>query len=288
LLVLASGAWVPFRALSRKRTSEATVVRRPERRSPWGSAAFLLYGLVTAALPVAAVIVVAFMQAQTNGLRPDNFTTSHFAAIFTLDADARDALRTSLQLAFETTAVTLVLGFIVAYALRLGGPANAILDLVASLPGAAPGIVLAVGIIFIWNAAWNPLPVYNHTAILLVGYTTVVFPTALRYAQIGLAKIPKRWEWAASIHGSAPLRTLWKIVIPLVRPALFAAAPILFGLAMRELVMSIMLLPPGTQTISTYVMLKYEQGDIGDAMAMAVTGVLTSAALIGTFEHTVR
>lgn len=285
LLVLAAGAWFPFRILSSARTTEASIARRSAKTSFWGTCTFLLCGLVTAVVPVAAVITLSLMRAQTNGLRAGNFTFAHFAAIAAPQSGARAALWTSLQLAFETTIVAALLGFAVAYALRLGGRGTIILDLAAALPNAAPGIVLAVGIILVWNAPWNPLPVYNHLGILLVGYTTVVFPTALRYAQLGLAKIPKRWEWAAAVHGADPARTLWAVIVPLARPALVAGMPILFGLAMRELVMSIMLQPPGVQTISTYVLAQFEQGDIGNAMAMAVTGVFTSAVIIGAFEY---
>ena len=283
LLVLASAAWVPYRRLSRERTTEARPAeRRP--RSAGSTLAFASFGLIAAVVPVAAVITLALMKAQTNGLRADNFTLAHFAALTAPSSGAFGALGTSLELAFATTAVASVLGFIVAYALRRAGRAGLALDLAAALPNAAPGIVLAVGIILLWDAPWNPLPVYNHLGILLVGYTTVVFPTALRYAQLGLAKIPPRWEWAASVHGASPLHALRAIVLPLARPALVAGMPILFGLAMRELVMSIMLLPPDVQTISTYVLAQFEQGDIGQAMAMAVVGVFTSAALVGAFE----
>jgi iron(III) transport system permease protein len=284
LLVLATAAWIPFRIFSRERTTDASPLRRTRPASLPGTCAFLLYALVGAVLPIAAVLVLSLMRAQTNGLRAGNFTFAHFAALAAADSGARAALWTSLQLAFGTTLVAAALGFIVAYALRCAGRGDVALDLGSALPNAAPGIVLAVGIILVWNAPWNPLPVYEHPAILLVGYTTVVFPTALRYAQLGLAKIPTRWEWAAAVHGAGSLRTLWSVVIPLARPAIFAGLPILFGLAMRELVMSIMLQPPGVQTISTYVLAQFEQGDIGNAMAMAVTGVLTSAAIIGAFE----
>lgn len=284
LLVLASAAWLPFRRLSQQRTSTASLPPPVRATSLWSSAVFAAYGLVAAVLPVAAVVTLAFMRAQTNGLRAGNFTFAHFAALADPSGDARGALLTSLQLAVETTLLALTLAFVVAYALRRGGRGAAVLDLLAALPSAAPGLVVAVGIILLWNAPWNPLPVYNHLAILVVGYAVVVFPTALRYAQLGLAKIPRRWEWAAAVHGADPLRTLGRVVLPLARPALLAGAPIVFGLAMRELVMSIMLQPPGTFTISTYVLAQFEQGEIGNAMAMAVTGVLSSAAIIGVFE----
>jgi iron(III) transport system permease protein len=284
LLVLAGGAWVPFRIFSRERTADASRSSRAATAGPWSTLAFALCGLVTAAVPVTAVVVLALMRAQTNGLRAGNLTFAHFAALASSDSGAGEALLTSLQLAFETTLVALALGFVTAYALRLGGRGGAALDLAAALPNAVPGIVMAVGIILVWNAPWNVLPVYGHRGILVVGYATVVFPTALRYAQLGLAKIPARWEWAAAVHGATPLRTVWEVVVPLARPAILAGAPIVFGLAMRELVMSIMLQPPGIQTISTYVLAQFEQGDIGNAMAMAVAGVFTSAALIGAFE----
>jgi iron(III) transport system permease protein len=42
---------------------------------------------------------------------------------------------------------------------------------------------------------------------------------------------------------------------------------------MRELAASILLQPPGTQVISTYVYAQFDQGNVNDGMALAVVGI---------------
>ncbi|MEJ2479257.1 MAG: ABC transporter permease subunit, partial [Acidihalobacter sp.] len=186
-------------------------------------------------------------------------------------------------LSLFTAFAALLLGMLVAGALlrRRGSEApSRALDLLASLPTALPGVVVAVGLILFWNAPWNPLALYGTPMILVVSYLTVTFPYALRYAQIGLAA-SSGLDTAAAVHGASSIRRFLRITLPLAVPALAGAASVVFALSMRELVTSVMLQPPGTQVISTYVMNQFLQGDVGDGMAMAVIGVFSSAALLG-------
>ncbi|MDE3240618.1 MAG: hypothetical protein KGN33_16780, partial [Paracoccaceae bacterium] len=115
----------------------------------------------------------------------------------------------------------------------------------------------------------------------VVSYLTVTFPYALRYAQIGLAAAGGNLNAVGSVHGAGPLYRLRTITLPLALPALVGAASVVFALSMRELVTSVMLQPPGTEVVSTYVMNQFLQGDVGDGMAMAVVGVFSSAILLG-------
>ena len=123
--------------------------------------------------------------------------------------------------------------------------------------------------------------VYGTPLILVISYLTVTFPYALRYAQVGLAASGAQLEFAASVHGAGTVRRFLRVTLPLAMPALAGAASVVFALSMRELVTSVMLQPPGTQVISTYIMNQFLQGDVGDGMAMAVVGVFSSAALLG-------
>lgn len=280
LCALAVLAWLPYRRLSRVPTDA------PQRRDrPAGWTALLpvaLFVVLADVLPIGAITLTSLLRAVTNGVTAANLTAAHYLAVLSPDSSGLQALRTSLWLSLFTAGAALVLALLVAGALRRGAhaPPRA-LDLVASLPTALPGVVIAVGLILFWNAAWNPLALYGTPLILVVSYLTVTFPYALRYAQIGLAASGGRLDAAASVHGAGAAARLLRITLPLALPALVGAASVVFALSMRELVTSVMLQPPGMQVVSTYIMNQFLQGDVGDGMAMAVIGVFGSALLLG-------
>ncbi|MCD8483639.1 MAG: hypothetical protein LR015_13885 [Verrucomicrobia bacterium] len=65
--------------------------------------------------------------------------------------------------------------------------------------------------------------------------------------------------------GASRLAVFWRVVLPQLRPGLIAAWLTTFIVCMRELVASILLLPPGTDTTATFIFNQFEQGDISAA-----------------------
>lgn len=60
------------------------------------------------------------------------------------------------------------------------------------------------------------------------------------------------------------------VTLPLLCPSLIAAWATTFVVCLRNLVASVMLLPPGVDTVGSYIFSQSEQGDIASAMAMAI------------------
>lgn len=284
LWALALLAWLLYRPLARPTGQRSRRGRSNAGRHLWSLLVATGFIVVATVLPLGAIIVTSLLKAQTAGLHAGNFSFEHYRAIFERGSSGWLALRTSLLLSAGAALVSTALAFLVAWVLRTRARGSAVLDFVAALPTAMPGVVLAVALILVWNAPWNPLPLYGRAGILLVSYATLFLPQALRYAQIGFAGVHTDLELAGRVHGASDPLVLRRITLPLVLPALLAGGAVVFGFAMRELVTSIMLQPPGVQTISTFVFGQFEQGNPGDAMAMAVTGILTTTLLLGSFQ----
>ncbi|NMC24227.1 MAG: ABC transporter permease subunit, partial [Serratia sp.] len=85
---------------------------------------------------------------------------------------------------------------------------------------------------------------------------------------------------AARVHGASAAQTLRLILLPLVLPSLLASMMMVFAVASRELVTSLLLSPAGVQTVSVFVWRQFEQGSVGDGMAMASVAVLLSLTLM--------
>jgi iron(III) transport system permease protein len=76
------------------------------------------------------------------------------------------------------------------------------------------------------------------------------------------------------------VQALRLIVLPLVAPSLLAAMMMVFAVASRELVTSLLLAPAGTQTVAIFIWRQFEQGSVGQGMAMATLTLCASLSLM--------
>ncbi len=282
LILCALGVLVWFLYRPLVRNNEGRIQRRaPARRVWWSILPISIFALIGMILPLAAVVAVSLEKALSVGLRGSNFTWHHYHHVLSHSSSGLSALETSLRLSALVAVFGMASALLAANLVRKGGRIAALVDLLATLPMAIPGVVLAVGMILFWNAPWNQLPVFGHPIILAVAYATGTFPFAIRYARTGLAQIPPRLEQAGRVHGGSPLHSVLRIQIPLLWPMLVGGATVVFALSMRELVASLMLQPAGVQVISTYIYGNFRQGTIGNGMALSVIGIFSSALILG-------
>lgn len=238
-------------------------------------------------LPYSAMVMTSFVDRWNDGL--PEFTLRHYGAIFTPGSTGLQALGTSLWLSIATATICCLIGGFIAYVLsRFPGTITRVLDALSLLPRVLPKIVTVVGIILAWNAPWVGIPIYNTIWILLLAYVALLMSDALRFSDTTLRQISTRLEQAAALLGASRGRIFVSIVLPLLRPALLAAWITTFLVSMRELVASLILLPPGVETTATYVFNQFEQGDIASAMAMATFTILLSTAVLVLMRIRVR
>lgn len=145
-----------------------------------------------------------------------------------------------------------------------------------------PGVVVGVGLILLWNQPFWPRSPYNTLWMLLLSYCCLLLPWPVRYVGSALRQLGPNLESAARVHGASPLQALRLIVLPLVFPALLAAMLMVFAVASRELVTSLLLSPAGTQTVAVFIWRQFEQGSVGQGMAMASLTLLTGLVLMLT------
>jgi iron(III) transport system permease protein len=240
-----------------------------------------IVALLAAGLPLASMLATAFSATLSGGLSWSNITLGHFTPLLEPDNDAFSALSTSLSLALGAAFLTGVIGFLAAWLVvgkRVRGAV--LIDVLSLLPAALPGIVVGVGLILAWNRSFWPLSPYNTWGILLLAYSCVLLPYPVRYASAALRQIGGNVEAAARVHGASPLQALQWVMLPLVFPSLLAAAMLVFAVSVRELVTSLLLSPAGVQTVSVFVWRQFEQGSVGDGMAMASVAVVLSLTVM--------
>ncbi len=242
---------------------------------------FSLVALIAVALPLLSMLTTAFSGTLSGGLALSNLTLRHFSALFAAHGDAIGALSTSLSLAAGTALIAGLTGFLASWLVvvrKIRGAAW--IDGLSLLPAALPGIVVGVGLILAWNRSFWPVTPYNTWGILLLAYCCLLLPYPVRYVSAALKQIGGNLDAAARVHGATAAQTLRLILLPLVFPSLLAAMMMVFAVASRELVTSLLLSPAGVQTVSVFVWRQFEQGSVGDGMAMASVAVLLSLTLM--------
>ncbi|MBV9354934.1 MAG: ABC transporter permease subunit, partial [Chloroflexi bacterium] len=214
------------RAVSRPSSSTPLVPRTASRRI----AVFVEYLLMAALLvfvllPFYFIFVTAFkstlqIQQITNMFWPTPWSLEHFSYIFT-QLPFTVWYRNTILVAIVSTIVAMFCASLGAYALaRLrwtGIGLISILVLVAYLMPPAMMFIPLYGIL-------TQIKLINTDAALMVTYPSIVLPFATWLMMGYYRSIPEELEEAALIDGCNRFQTFYRVVLPLVRPALLAVA----------------------------------------------------------------
>ncbi len=251
--------------------------------SVWALPVSLLFAFVAflaTGLPILAILATALSRTISGGLKTSNLGLDHFEELLGAGSDGLVALGNSLVLGTTTALLAGLLGAITAYSVVKGrGRFRIVLDALSITPNSLPGVVVAVGIILAWNQPWLPITPYNTPFILLLAYICILLPQPVRYATASLHQLGDNLEAAARVCGSGPLKAFVRIVFPLILPSMVTAMILVFAVASRELVASLLVAPVGFQTIAVFIWQQFDQGSAGLGMAMAFCAVLITTLI---------
>jgi iron(III) transport system permease protein len=168
-------------------------------------------------------------------------------------------------------------------------PGRGMLDALAMLPLAVPGLVLAFGYISMTQdgrvfEALNPSR--DPTILLIIAYAVRRLPYVVRSAVAGLQQTSVTLEEAAQNLGCPPLRVLRRITLPLITANVLAGGLLAFSFAMLEVSDSLILAQkqenfPITKAIYELFQLMGEGRYVASALgvwAMVFLGVTIFAA----------
>jgi iron(III) transport system permease protein len=150
-------------------------------------------------------------------------------------------------------------------------------DLVATVPYATPGTVIALALIIAFSGKFG-LNLYNTFAILIIAYLVKYLAFAVRTISGSLEQVDLSLEEAAQISGAGWIRSFRDIVLPLVRPGLIAAWFLVFMASFHELTMSLLLYGPKTVNLGVIL---FELQTYSNQQAAAVLSVLILLIVLG-------
>lgn len=161
---------------------------------------------------------------------------------------------------------------------------RAALSHVLSLPLAIPGTVLGLAVLVTF--VYLPIPVYGTIAIFVIAYVVHFAPYGLRYVQPALAQIHPNLEESAQVSGARMGAVFWRILTPLLVPALLGSWLYVFFHSFRDLSVAAMLYTADTNVVSTLVMTMWQEGSLNVLSSFGVLiSVLSIAVAAGAYSY---
>jgi iron(III) transport system permease protein len=198
------------------------------------------------------------------------------------DGSVVRALRNTTILASVTAVATIVLSILVSWFVvrgrRESGALASYLATVSFLPQGIPSIVIGLALIFVYIRF--PIPVYGTLWIIALAMTTRYLAFSSRATTSALIQVHGELEEASQMAGAPWSRTLRRITVPLLAPAMINVFLWVAVHAMQELSMALMLYSPDSIVVSTVIWGMWQNGKTADAAVLGVVLSLLSALLL--------
>jgi iron(III) transport system permease protein len=195
-------------------------------------------------LPHIGVILTSFSERWFFTILPEKWSLQYYGEVFTNQLTVT-SINNSLLYSGLSAILDLALGLVIAHLLaRAVFPGKSLLDALAMLPLALPGLVLAFGLLMSYNlhGAWAWInPRNNPTFLLVISYALRRLPYIVRAAYAGYQQTSVALEEASYNLGAGRWRTFTKISLPLIASSLIAGTILTFCFAMLEVSDSLIL-----------------------------------------------
>ena len=306
LLIVAAGTYLIGKVFLGGRSStmyaKASIRSVPKRLGTFGSiAAIALFGGVTlaAVMPHVSVVLasVSVEGAWYDSVLPTQWTMHNYDTALSHPL-ASGSIRNSLLYSSLAVGADLIIGLAIGYLIvRVKVKGRGLVDALAMLPLAVPGLVMAFGYVAM-TLRWpfgkdDPLDGVisvvgadpNPVLLLVIAYAVRRLPYVVRSTVAGLEQTSGELEEAALNLGASRTRAIRTVVIPLITANLVAGGLLAFSFAMLEVSDSLILAQRESDypiTKAIYVLFERLGDGPGIASAMGVWAMaLLAVTLVG-------
>src|SRR3954454_7621816 len=153
-----------------------------------------------------------------------------------------------------------------------------LLDVLAFMPHAFPGVVIGLATLFLYLLL--PVPVYGTIWIIVLAMSTQCIGLGTRLTTGGIAQIQVGLEEASRISGGSGWQTTRYVLLPLLRPVIFNGLLVVFLASIQNLTLPLMLGTGDNTVMATLIYGRWFDGDGPGTAALGV--VLTVVTLVMT------
>jgi len=242
----------------------------------------------TIVLPTVTIFMVGGLKTYGLPFTAENLTLANYRYILFDWKLTRDAIWNSVTLGLAAALITMFAGVMISYVIvKMKVRGKGLLEFLGMLPFSVPGSVIALGVMLAWSGKFG-INIYNTVWIILVAYIARYMAFSLKANSAALEQVHDSLVEAARASGASMGQALRDIVLPLVRPGMFAAFFLIFLPALRELTVSVLLYGPTTRTIGVAIYTLNEDGETVYSAALAGIAlmiIVTAQTLIGRFTR---
>lgn len=235
---------------------------------PWATFTFVLYALI---------LVGGFVE---NWGRNNALTLRHYLSGFSVEwtehgilwsGRAWNSFFTTMQIATISAPLTAGIGLLTAYLLvrqRFAG--KGAFEFMTMMSFAIPGTVIGVSYILAFNAP--PIELTGTAVILVICFIFRNMPVSIRAGVAAMSQIDRSLDECALTLRSSSARTVRRVIVPLLRPAIVAALVYSFVRAITSVSAVVFLVSARHDLATSYIVGRVEAGDFG--LAIAYSSVL--------------
>jgi molybdate transport system permease protein len=207
------------------------------------------------------------------------------------EPETLQAIQISIVTTCMSTFLAVLFGLPVAYVLaRMHFRGRSVLETLVTLPTVLPPVVAGVALLLAFGR-FGLIGRYLNVLGITVPFTTTAVITAqifvaapffVNSAKAGLSQLDRRYERAAYTLRASPLYTFFRVVLPLIRPALFTGIGLTWARALGEFGATITFagnFPGITQTLPIAVYIASES-DLNRAIAIALVLLAVSFGVL--------
>ncbi|MDC9622926.1 iron ABC transporter permease [Xenorhabdus sp. XENO-7] len=182
--------------------------------------------------------------------------------------------------------ITAILGLLIAYVVvRQEFRGKKAIEFTTMLCFAVPGTVAGVSYILAFNDA--PFYLTGTAVIIIVSMTMRNVPVGIRAGIAGLGQIDKSLDEASLSLRAGSMRTIFHILLPLLRPAILSALIYSFVRAITTVSAIVFLVTPDTRVATAYILNRVEDGEYGLAISYGSILIVVMLAVIFLFDYLV-
>ncbi|VTU29247.1 Putative 2-aminoethylphosphonate transport system permease protein PhnU [Variovorax sp. PBL-H6] len=299
LTLFALGVFAIQRALLGKR-SFTTVTGKGDAGIPMALPSGVRRAIQFIALPWIAFTLVVYLFAFAGGFvqtwgRDYTFTLRHFHTAFALEwsqfglvwaGTAWHSLITTVKLAAIAAPLTAALGLLIAWLLaRNVFRGQGAFEFGTLLAFAIPGTVLGVSYILAFNVP--PLELTGTGLIIVLCFMFRNLPVGVRAGTAAFKQLDRSLDEASLMLRASTSQTLFKVVLPLLKPAVATALVYSFVRAMTTVSAVIFLVTAENELATTYIISRVGNGDYGVALAYCTVMMLLMGLAIALVQFLV-
>lgn len=276
VLAVVSVVLVGFVLFIQKRVVERKTYQMQQGRAPLavratGLGAVILTGCAVlfvafSMIPAVIVLIGAFTKASGPVMQYGTFTLENMERAL---RNAPEPIINSLMLASVASIAGTCFATIASYLIvkkRLW--VVSALDYVVMLPLAISGTVLGIALIHTYNSGMIVLT--GTWVIMASAYFVRKVPFSIRSASASLYSIPDSMEEASINLGVSPIASFFKVVLPVMKPAILGAAILMWVTSLAEISATIVLYYGGMETMPIQMFRQIDAGYLARASAYGV------------------